>query len=78
MMRGTRSSLPATARRTDKLATLSPAVAAVAGRGGRGGAEAVHRGAVSFSIQAKRDTLPAVLEVRGRFSEPVPGISSRC
>ena len=38
------------------------------GAAGRG--EAVHRRAVSFSIQAKRDTLPAVLEVRGRFSEP--------
>ena len=36
------------------------------GRGGRGGGGAAGAGAVSFSIQAKRDTLPAVLEILGQ------------
>jgi zinc protease len=47
------------------------------GRGGRrggrgGGGAAAGAGAVSFSIQAKRDTLPAVLEILGEvLREPV-------
>jgi len=51
----------------DKLkATLSAGSAGGAGRGrrgGGGGAAVAPAGAVRFSIQAKRDTLPAVLEI---------------
>jgi zinc protease len=36
------------------------------GRGGRGGGAAAGAGAVSFSIQAKRETLPGVLEILGQ------------
>ena len=55
-------------------ATLSAGSSGGGGRGGRGGGGAAPGalGAVSFSIQAKRDTLPAVLELlRQVLREPL-------
>jgi zinc protease len=66
MLRGTKKLTQQQLRdELDKLGATLGAGGGGGGRGGRGGGggAAASAGAVSFSIQAKRDTLPAVLEI---------------